>query len=222
MNVLVIAAHPDDETIGCGGSLLRHAARGDRISWQILTKAHEPTWSADCIRIKEHEVERVADAYGMSEVIWSGFPSTTLDGSGLNCLITAVRETVERVQPSTVYVVHDGDIHSDHAAAFRAATIVLKPFHMSRLGVRRILSFECLSSTDSAPPSVARAFVPNAFHDITPYLERKLAIMELYGSEAQPDPMPRGSSALRALARLRGATIGVEYAEAFSIVREID
>jgi N-acetylglucosamine malate deacetylase 1 len=222
MNVLVICAHPDDETIGCGGSLLRHAARGDEIYWQILTKAHEPMWSAECIRIKEREVEDVAAAYGTREIVWSSFPSTKLDVAGLNDVIVAVRDVVARVRPSVVYVVHHGDVHSDHAAVFRATTIVLKPFHMCRFGVRRILAFECLSSTDAAPPSAAGAFVPNVFHDISPYVDRKLAIMALYRSEAQPNPMPRGASALRALARVRGATIGVEYAEAFSIVREID
>lgn len=222
MNVLVICAHPDDETIGCGGSLLRHAARGDGVYWQILTKAHEPMWSADCIRAKEREVEEVAVAYRARDVIWSEFPSTRLDVTGLNDVIAAVRDAVGRIQPSVVYVVHHGDVHSDHAAVFRATTTVLKPFHMCRLGVRRILAFECLSSTDAAPPTSAGAFVPNVFHDITPYIDQKLAVMALYRSEAQPYPLPRDPSSLRALARVRGATIGVEYAEAFNVVREID
>lgn len=222
MNILVLCAHPDDETIGCGATLLKHAGRGDSLYWQILTKAHEPAWSVATIRAKEQEVERVASGYGMRDVIWSGFPSTRMDSVALSDVIDAVRTTVERVRPEIVYVVHQGDIHTDHAVVFRAAMVVLKPFHTARLGVRRVLSFECLSSTDAAPPGLMSAFVPNVYHDVTPYLERKLELMAVYQSEAQPDPMPRGPGALRALARYRGATIGVEYAEAFALLREVD
>ena len=98
---------------------------------------------------------------------------------------------------------------------------VLKPFYMARLGVKRVLCYETLSSSDAAPPRWERAFVPNVFAEITPYIDRKIEIMRMYESEIHEDPMPRGPSAIRALARFRGAIISAQYAEAFILVREL-
>jgi hypothetical protein len=92
---------------------------------------------------------------------------------------------------------------------------------MSRYGVRRVLSFETLSSTDAAPVPFNPMFLPTVFCDVTPYMDRKVEIMRMFASEAQDPMLPRGDSAIRALARVRGATIGVDYAEAFMLVREI-
>ncbi len=136
-------------------------------------------------------------------------------------LIAAIRDVITPIKPQVVYLVHSGDIHTDHHATFLATMSVLKPFYMTQLGVRRVLSYETLSSTEATPPHPARAFVPDVYSDITPYIDRKIEIMGLYESEAQPELMPRGPSAIRALARYRGATIGVEYAEAFKLIREI-
>jgi LmbE family N-acetylglucosaminyl deacetylase len=112
-------------------------------------------------------------------------------------------------------------VHTDHQTIFTATMSVLKPCYMAGLGVRRVLCYETLSSTEAAPPQLTRAFVPGVFCDITPYLERKIEILGFYETEAQADPLPRGQSAIRALARYRGATIGVQYAEAFMLVREL-
>lgn len=221
MKVLAISAHPDDETIGCGGTLLRHVANGDAVYWSILTKAFTPRWSEQVVKEKEREVESVTRGYGVKECFWSALQPTTLDHAAINDVIEPVRKAVEKVRPEIVYVVHHGDIHTDHAAVFNAVTIVLKPFHMRRLGVRRLLSFECLSSTDAAPPLPERIFQPNVYSDITPFIDRKLEILRLYASEAQSGAMPRTDSAIRALARFRGSTVGCEYAEAFMLIREI-
>ena len=105
---------------------------------------------------------------------------------------------------------------------FDAVTIVLKPFYMAQLGVKRLLSFETISSTDAAPPLPGRGFVPNIYRDITAHLERKLEIMRLYEQQMQPEPLPRSESAIRALARVRGATIAVPYAEAMMLLRQIE
>ena len=153
--------------------------------------------------------------------ICPGLKSGTLESVPLDNVIAAMRQIIQIAQPSIIYTVSDQEVHTDHAVVWRALNVVLKPMHMARLGVRRILAYETPSSTDQAPPSAGRAFIPQVYHDITPFLERKLEILGMYTSEAQPEPMPRAASAVRALARVRGATIGVEYAEAFSLVREI-
>jgi LmbE family N-acetylglucosaminyl deacetylase len=219
-SILVICAHPDDETLGCGGTLLRHAENGDRISWVIATRAIGDRWSDEVRLQKDEEIRRVAEAYSIDERFELKLPSASLDRVPLGQLMEGIADAVKKVRPSTVYVVHSADVHTDHHAVFNATMSVLKPFHMRQLGVERILSFETLSSTDAAPFRIGGQFVPNLFIDAGSKIERKIEIMRLYASESQPDPMPRGPSAIRALARYRGATIGVEYAEAFMLIRE--
>lgn len=200
---------------------LRHCENGDSLFWVIATQPRPPQWSAEVIQRKAQEVEQVANAYGMTRYFKLGFPAAGLDAVVQNDLIQSLREVVADVRPQVVYLVHGGDVHSDHRSLFAAAMSVLKPFHMAELGVRRVLCFETLSSTDSAPTQLGTRFRAQVFHDITRFINRKLEIMELFETEGQPDPMPRRPLAIRALARCRGATVGVEYAEAFELVREL-
>ena len=218
MNVLAIAAHPDDETLGCGGTLLKHRDAGDRIFWLIATVCHEPRWTAAIIQRKAAEVDRVARAYGAEKVFRLGLPNARLDTVAVDDIMGPIGGVVDEVAPEIVYLLHAGDVHTDHQAVFTASMSVLKPFHMARLRVRRILSYETLSSTDAAP---RWAFVPNVYSDITPYIERKIEIMGMYETEVQPDPMPRSPSAIRAVARYRGAAVNAGYAEAFTLLREL-
>lgn len=217
MNVLVIAAHPDDETLGCGGTLLKHREAGDRVCWLVATDTHPPQWSVEVIAKKAAEVERVARAYAMEECVKLGLPAARLDTVPQAELIGRIAEAVSRIQPTLIYLVHEGDVHSDHRAVCAAAMSAIKPVSMARLGVRRLLCYETLSSTEAAP---SPRFIPHVFSEITRFIDQKLAVMALYETERQPDPMPRGPSAIRALARCRGATIGVDYAEAFMMIRE--
>ena len=221
MRVLAISAHPDDETLGCGGTLLKHRDAGDCIFWVIATQPHEPGWDPETIERKAAEVERVAEVYGVKELFRLGFPAARLDVVPLEELMTAIGDVMSGVAPDTVYVVHGGDVHTDHQAVFGASMSVLKPFRMDRLGVSRVLAYESLSSTDAAPPMRDRAFVPQVFSDISDHIDRKVEIMKMYETEVQCGTLPRTASAIRALARYRGATIGVECAEAFALMREI-
>jgi LmbE family N-acetylglucosaminyl deacetylase len=219
-NILVISVHPDDETLGCGGTLLKHRDARDAIHWLILTSTREPQWPHEVLEKKTREIELVAKAFGFTTTTRAGFSAAHLDQVAQNELLVKIRETVLATRPSIVYLIHGGDVNSDHRSAYEAACSVLKPFHLSKLGVRRILCFETLSSTEAAPPQ-APAFAPNVFVDIGDRIERKIQIMELYASETHQDPMPRGPGAIRALARYRGATIAADYAEAFMLMREI-
>lgn len=219
--VLILSVHPDDETLGCGGTILRHRANGDEVHWAIVTQPHAPAWSEDIISRKLEEVDEVAAAYGMASVRRLGFPTVQLDTVPQGDLIDSIREATDTVRPQIVYTVHAGDVHTDHFAAFTAALSVAKTFYMRKHGIERILSFETLSSTEAAPPQAYRAFVPNVFVDVSPYMDEKIRIMRIFESESQDDLFPRGSSAIRALGRYRGASIGTEYAEAFVLVREV-
>jgi LmbE family N-acetylglucosaminyl deacetylase len=221
MNVLVISAHPDDETLGCGGTLLKHIERGDRISWVVVTEAFQPDWSEEVIRRMTRQVESVARAYPVEKTFKLGFHTTRLDSLPIGQIIEAIRSVAEVVRPNIVYVVNGGDVHSDHRIVFAATMSVFKPLYMQRLGVNRILSYETISSTDAGVSQLCAPFLPTVFSQITGFMDRKIEIMQLYETEIQPDPLPRGPSALRSFARFRGATVGVEYAEAFMLLREL-
>jgi LmbE family N-acetylglucosaminyl deacetylase len=220
MRVLIVSVHPDDETVGCGGTILKHREAGDSLFWLIATQAFEPDRSAEIIQRKADEVAAVAQSYRFAEVYKLGLPTTRLDTLPQVEVMASIREVACQVKPDWIYLVNRSDVHSDHRLVFEAAMAVFKPF-FREFGTTRILCYECLSSTDAAPALPERAFVPNVFSDITSWVDRKIEIMRLYETEAQPDPLPRGPSAIRALARYRGATIGVEYAEAFMLIREL-
>lgn len=221
MNTLAISAHPDDETLGCGGTLLKHQANGGSLYWLITTQAYQPQWSAEVIERKAAEVVQVAEAYGMKQLFPLALPTVRLDTVPQYDLIESIRGVISKVRPELIYLVHGGDVHSDHRAVFTATMSVLKPSHMAHLGVRRVLCYETLSSTDAAPPHSDQVFAPNVYSDISDQMERKIEIMSLYETESQPDPLPRGRSSILALARHRGSAIGVEYAEAFMLIREL-
>jgi LmbE family N-acetylglucosaminyl deacetylase len=222
MRVLVIAPHPDDETLGCGASLLKHKSRGDTLSWLVATRGHEPHWSSETLARKETEIENVSRAYGFEKTVRLNFPTIKLDAVPFEELIASLRQAIAETAPELVYLNHFGDVHSDHRVLFEATMAVIKPFYGGQHGVKKVLSYEVLSSTDAMPTNPARAFAPNIFTDVSQFLEKKLEIMSLYGSELQPFPLPRALDSIRALARFRGATIGVEFAEAFMLVREVN
>jgi N-acetylglucosamine malate deacetylase 1 len=221
LKILAIAAHPDDETLGCAGTLLKHRADGDEVAWLIVSKTHEPQWTPEMIARKSNEVDAVAKRLGTTEHRHLDFPAAALETVPLGDIMKAIKGFIDEVRPDVVYLVHGGDVHTDHRVVYDATMSVIKPFHMAGLGIRRVESFEIPSSTDAAAPHTSTAFMPTVFRDISDHLEAKLELFALYASEAQPDPMSRGPSAVRAWARARGATIGVEYAEAFMLLREL-
>src|SRR5215510_5096183 len=221
MRVLVIAPHPDDETLGCGGTLLKHVAAGDSVSWVIVTKAYEPRWPKEVIDRREREIEQVSAAYGFANRFRLTLPAARLDTVPLEDLMAAIDEIVVKVRPDWIYTVHAGDVHTDHRAVFQATMSAVKSFNSANKGVSRLLSYETVSSTDATPPGPSTVFLPIVYCDITPFLERKLEIMSLYGGEVHPYPLPRALESIRALARFRGASVATEYAEAFMLLREL-
>jgi LmbE family N-acetylglucosaminyl deacetylase len=218
--ITIISVHPDDETLGCGGTILRHVADGDQVSWIVVTAGWEPKYSGSVIAAKAREVEQVARAYGMVDVQRLGLPTTRLRELPESAVIDALGPAIEKSRPDIIYTVHRGDVHTDHHAVFDAVGIVCKPFR-DRPRPARLLSFETLSSTDAALTVGSEPFRPTVFVDVTPFIDRKIEIMALFASEQQPYPQPRAADSIRAQARYRGAAIGREYAEAFMLLREV-
>jgi len=219
MRVLIVSAHPDDETLGCGGTILKHIYSGDEVCWCVFTKGFEPRWHKDVLQRKRDEVLAVSKAYGFKKLFMLDFPAAQLDKLNTSDIIDRFRQVMDEAVPEVIYVVSRTDIHTDHHIVFNTVVSSVKVFNIS--GVKKILCYETLSSTEIAPPFVERAFVPNVFSDITSQIDRKISIMQLFETEIQPAPFPRSLETIKALARYRGSVIGVEYAEAFMLVREV-
>lgn len=219
--ILFIAVHPDDETLGCGGTILRHNKRGDETFWMILTgvrKHPSGRWSDTDADKRDVIVNKVAKDYGFTEVIDMGFPTTLLDECRLEQLVSAIDSKINEIKPDTVYMMYQNDVHSDHRVAFSAVYSCLKSFRKPY--IRRVLMFEALSETEFAVPTPSTSFTPNVFVDITPYIDKKLDIMSIYDTEVMQEPYPRSLSSIKALARVRGSRAGVMYAEAFQLLFE--
>lgn len=215
--VLVIAVHPDDETLGCGGTLLRHKAEGDEIYWLIVT-TNDKKYSAERNAHRDEMVRRASELYGFDGVFEAGFPTTCLDTLDVNSLVEQINNVYNLVKPNIIYMNFINDVHSDHKAAFDAAYTCTRSFRKPY--IREIYMIEALSETEFAPAISASSFCPNVYVDITDYIEKKLEIMSIYDTEMMEEPLPRSLSSIKALARVRGSRAGVMYAEAFQLLYE--
>lgn len=218
-NVLVLAVHPDDETLGCGGALLAHKAAGDKIHWLIGTDMDPKLFPRERIDAREREIRAVADAYGFDSVHRLGLPAVNVDRTPMADLVGMVSNVIAAVRPDTFYLPFKSDVHSDHRVLFQAAYSCTKAFRYPFL--RELLMMEVLSETEFAPATKEEAFIPTVFQDVTRFMEKKLEIMAMYEGESGVHPFPRSPETIRALARLRGAQAGTEYAEGFALLKQI-
>lgn len=217
-NVLVVAPHPDDETLGCGGTILKHRDQGDTVHWLIVTGMgkHFPP---DRISERVIEIEEVARRYAFSSQHVLNLPAAHLDTVPLGEIVDAIKSVLETVQADTIYLPYRGDAHTDHRIVFDAVIACTKWFRCK--SIKRILAYETLSETEFGINPDANGFRPNVFIDISSYLEKKLDILTCYASELGSFPFPRSAETIRALAALRGATAGCTAAEAFMLLKEI-
>lgn len=216
--LLVVAPHPDDETLGVGGTIFRHKLQGDQIAWLIVTSASEEIgWNHEQLKKRADEIEEVSKLYGFDKVFKLSFPSAKLELVPMGDIVSAISNVIKDYQPEVVFLPHYSDIHTDHGVVFRAVASCTKWFRYP--SVKRVLCYETLSETDfNLEPN--KNFFPNVYVDITPFLEDKLIAMSIYASEIQSFPFPRSKDAIRALAKVRGASSGFEAAEAFQLLRE--
>ena len=214
--ILVVAVHPDDETLGCGGTLLKHKHNGDEIYWLICTKIDE---GSDYYAVRENEIKQVSDIYKFDGIFSLGLNTMQVDEYSMSDLIGKISKVINKVEPSIIYLPFKGDVHSDHRKIFKASYSCTKAFRYPF--IKKIYMMEILSETEFAPGVKENAFVPNSFVDISKYLDKKIEIMKIFKSEIEEHPFPRSERNLRALATLRGATCGCEYAESFMLLKEI-
>ena len=219
-SILVISPHPDDETLGCGGTLLKHVSCADSIHWLIVTEMHVGQgFSSLDLSTRAKEIESVQKVYGFSSVTHLGFPTTGLDQIGLSDLVQSVSEVITKISPTLLYLPFGGDAHSDHRIVFDSVVSSAKWFRQP--SIRKILAYETLSETDIVSRLTDEPFKPNVFVEVTDFLQTKIDIMELYKSEFGQFPFPRSEQAIRSLAAYRGTQSGCRAAEAFMLVKEI-
>lgn len=225
-SVLVVAAHPDDEVLGCGGTIARHADAGDQVQVLIIAEgATSRQDQRDRLQVGD-ELSALSQAaqtagliLGAAGVELLDLPDNRLDSLDRLDLIKRLEERIDRHQPQVVYVHHAGDVNVDHRRLHEAVVTACRP--TPGHPVRRLLSFEVASSSEWQPPGSAPAFQPNLFVDISVQWQRKREALLAYAREMRPWPHARSLEALEHLARWRGAQVGVEAAEAFCLLRQL-
>jgi LmbE family N-acetylglucosaminyl deacetylase len=219
--VLCVVAHPDDETLGVGGTLALHAEAGSDVTVLIMSEGEVEKLATTprCSTRRECALQ-AADAMGVSRVEFHDFPDQRLDAVPFIDLIKTVEGALERHRPTVVYAHHGGDANTDHQVVFKAVYAACRP--MTPLGsmVQRLLTFETPSSTDQAPQVADYVFNPTTFVDVEPVWDKKLKALACYPSEMIGGRHPRSFDYIEALARVRGGHSGYLLAEAFVSVRE--
>lgn len=214
MNVLVVAAHPDDEILGCGATMARHADAGDDVHVLLLGGGIESRGADDAASAALREAaERARTIVGARSLEIADFPDNKMDAVDRLAIAKAVEAAIARVAPRVVYTHFASDMNVDHGRVHDATAVACRP--QPGHPVETLLFFEVASSTEWRPAGVSPPFVPNWFVDVDRTLARKLAALEAYASEMRPFPHPRSLRAIEHLARWRGACAGFGAAEAF-------
>lgn len=217
MRVLVVAPHPDDEVLGCGGTIAKHVVKGDEVHLCIVTKAYTPDWSAEFLKNREKEIERVKGILGIKQTHFLNFPTVKLDTIPQKTLNDSMSDILNKVMPDIIYLPHNGDLNKDHRLVFEACLVAARPVKHK---IKKLLCYETLSETEWGIPS--NLFAPNVYIDISDTIEKKVEAMRTYKSELKQPPHPRSIELIRVLARKRGSEVKVNFAEAFMLIRETE
>ena len=226
-SVLIVAAHPDDEVLGCGATIAKHARAGDTVNVLILAEGatsragtrraglRSSTSALSALRTAARDAGKIL---GAARVSLAGFPDNRLDGLELLDVIKRVEKEISAVRPDAIYTHHAGDVNVDHQVTHDAVVTAARP-QPGRAAA--LYFFETQSSTEWRPPQSRAPFTPTHFVDVSATLEAKMRALRMYSSEMRPWPHARSYEAIEHLARWRGATIGREAAEAFEAGRTI-
>lgn len=219
-DVLVVAPHPDDETLGCAGVIQRHQEDGDRLHWLIGTEmSPEAGYTPEQIAARDEEIKSVTRMLRFVTVKRLGYPAAALGEVALRNLIQRMANALDEIRPSILYLPYPHDAHSDHRMIFEAAVACAKWFR--RPALKRVLCYEVPSETGFNFHPSAATFRPTTYVRLEPnHLKRKIEAMLEYREECGTFPFPRSPEAIQALARQRGTESGCEAAEAFLLLRE--
>lgn len=217
--ILVVAAHTDDEAMGCGGTIARHIAEGDEVHLLFMTDGvGSREVLAEEVIDRLSAAQQAAQTLGVSSYTNLSFPDNRMDAVPLLDIVKEVEANISEIKPEIIYTHHIGDLNIDHQVTHKAVMTACRP--QPGFSVKTIYAFEVLSSTEWQTPNLV-PFVPNVFIDITDYLSTKINASKAYHEEMREIPHSRSLQHIELLARHRGYTVGVHAAEAFMLVREI-
>jgi LmbE family N-acetylglucosaminyl deacetylase len=220
---LVIAAHPDDEVLGCGGTIARLTQEGYEFTVAILGEgitsrfAQREEANPELLRQLHARATEAGRIVGVCDVRLFKLPDNRFDTVPLLDIVKMLESLISELHPEIVFTQHGGDLNIDHVVAFRATLTATRP--LSDSPVRQLYAYEVASSTEWAFQYFAPVFQPNAFFDITGFLDKKISAIEIYESERRAFPHPRSPEALAQQAGHWGSVVGVHAAEAFQLVR---
>jgi len=219
--VLCVCAHPDDEALGCGGTLARLAAEGAEVHLLFMADGVNARSGAPASALEKRRAMalQAAEVLGARAPTFLDFPDNRMDGVELLDVVSEIERCAASLAPDVVFTHFTGDLNVDHRICAQAVLTAFRPLPGG--AVRAIYGFEVPSSTEWAFGAAGSSFSPHAFFDISDHLAVKLAALDAYAKEMRPFPHPRSREAVEALARWRGATMGVAAAEAFSLLRSI-
>jgi LmbE family N-acetylglucosaminyl deacetylase len=219
-NVLVIAAHSDDEALGCAGTMAKHIAAGDKVHVIFMTNgvsSRSDTSNSD-IENRQTAAQKSADILGITSMEHFGFPDNKMDTTPLLDIIKSIENVINKLQPEIIYTHHIGDLNIDHQITHKAALTACRP--QPGFCVKEIYAFEVLSSTEWQIPEYL-PFTPNVYIDVSNQIEIKRKSLEAYSDEMHTPPHSRSFDNMLNLSSFRGNSIGVNYAEAFILLRYI-
>ena len=223
-SIIVVAAHPDDEVLGCGGTIAKLADEGAAIHVAFLadgvfSRAGDQTMQQEELCIRRAAAQKACHILGVKSVFFGDFPDNRMDTIALLDIINVVEKLIAEYQSDTVFTHHAGDVNIDHCRTHEAVVAACRP--QRGHPVKTLLCFEVPSSTEWQLSGSAPVFVPNWFVDISDTLDRKFAALDAYAAELRDWPHPRSRQGVEHLVRWRGATVGVEAAEAFMLGRQL-
>jgi len=199
VKTLIVAPHPDDELLGCGGTLLRRVSDGGTVAWLLMTTiTQEKGWNTERIEQRALEIDKVRQGLRIADHHFYPlkFPSAELDQFSTRTLVGKISQVFSRFEPDEVLLPHPGDVHSDHRVTFEAASACTKWFRYP--SIKRVMTYETLSETEFGLSPV-ESFKPNLFVNISEQIDHKLTLLEIYNSELGEHPFPRSLDAVRAL-----------------------
>lgn len=217
--ILIIAPHPDDEVLGCGGVMKKLAIQGNQVFVLIASRGKEGLYSEDRILNVRNEALEAHKVLGVKETRFLDFNAPELDLVSISVLSAAISEIISEFRPDTIFLPHSGDIHHDHKAVFNAGLVAVRP--VNGLAVRHVYSYETLSETEWAAPKSDEIFIPTYFVNISETFSFKIEAMKCYSTQLRKFPNPRSIKAIEALSNYRGSTVGFAHAEAFTTIRNI-
>lgn len=215
--ILIISPHPDDEILGCGGTLINEKEKDNKIFWIIITKMSKRLgYNKIEIQNRDKEIVNIKDKLKINRVEKYNFDTGSLNKSNLTNLIQMLKVSINKIKPEKIFVPYIYDAHSDHFFLTYAINSISKSFRFSF--IRKIMMYETLSETNFN--FTQRPFKANVYHDISKNINHKLALAKIYKTEIKKHPFPRSLSAIKSLAKIRGSESGFKYAEAFELLFE--